>query len=118
MSIQTDKLRNLKDGWLDGKGFAPAHEQLVWLVLAFDNEYEFDLPKPYLYPTAEGGVQAEWSLAPHEITLEIDLAQKSGEWHSLNLDTMVGEEKTLDLSSAADWSWLNKFIRKHAGEIS
>jgi hypothetical protein len=31
---------------------------------------------------------------------------------------MADQHKSLDLSSTSNWSWLNQFIRKNAGEFS
>ncbi len=45
-------LGRLERGWLDGKGLAP--DGLRWLADAFDRHFPEDLPRSYLYPTAEG----------------------------------------------------------------
>ncbi len=82
-----DEFRNLKDGWLEGKGIAPSQEGLDWLTQAFEKHYPSEMPLPYLYPTAEGNVLAEWSIEQNEISLEIDLGKHVGEWHCLNMDT-------------------------------
>ena len=68
------ELRRLKNGWLDGEGVAPAPEFLDWLAGTFDRLYPDELPLPHIYPTVEGGVQAEWSLSSHEVSLSIDFA--------------------------------------------
>lgn len=101
-----EELRGLQDGWLDGKGTAPPDEGLDWLADAFGRHFPDDLPLPFLYPTAEGGIQAEWSPKPHEITIEIDLASHKGEWHGLNMDTDVEESRDLNLDDPSDWAWI------------
>jgi hypothetical protein len=103
-----DELRTLKDGWLDGSGLAPSAKGLDWLATALDQYYPDNLPLPYFYPVAEGGVQLEWPIKPQEVSLEIDLAQKSGEWHVLNIDTNAEELKSLNLADEAAWSWVIK----------
>lgn len=66
MSLETinahlTELLNLKDGWLDGQGFAPSMaavetaRECLPLVEAILED------RVYIYPTPEGGVQAEWS---------------------------------------------------------
>ena len=62
VAARLDDLRGIKNGWLDGRGFAPSSQGLDWLARCFASYYPDALPPPYLYPTAEGGVQAEWSL--------------------------------------------------------
>jgi len=101
-----EELSALPDGWLEGRGQAPPQAGLDWLGRAFDRYYPEDLPLPYLYPTEEGGVQAEWTLGPQETTLEIDLSTHRGQWHRLNLDTDEDEVKDLDLDDTEAWSWV------------
>src|SRR5262245_5876784 len=78
------EFKSLRAGWLDGVGVAPSLDGLDWLAGAFDRNWLNDLPRPYLYPTAEGGVRAEWPLPPHELSLDIDLSARTGGWHALN----------------------------------
>ena len=55
-SSRLNELRTLEDGWLDGKGVAPSSTGLDWLEQRFVSNYSEELPSPFLYPTAEGGV--------------------------------------------------------------
>ncbi len=43
-----------------------------------------------------GGIQAEWSFGPNEVTFELNLDAHSGEWHELNLETNPTCERILD----------------------
>ncbi|MEI6415960.1 MAG: hypothetical protein WCP34_17120 [Pseudomonadota bacterium] len=115
IAARLDELRALKNGWLDGKGFAPASEGLDWLANRFESLYPDDLPLPYLYPTAEGGIQAEWSLHGHEITLEISLDTHRGEWNALNMETEEAMEQILDLDEREGWDWLATQIQPLSG---
>lgn len=110
-----DELRLLQPGWLEGQGQPPSQEGLDWLSLTFSQQYPDDLLLPFLYPTAEGGIQAEWSLAGTEVTFEIDLASHVGQWHALNMDAAVEETRELNLGDANDWRWLTEQIRQMAG---
>jgi hypothetical protein len=110
-----DELRLLQPGWLEGQGQPPSQEGLDWLSLTFSQQYPDDLPLPFLYPTAEGGIQAEWSLAGTEVTFEIDLVSHVGQWHALNMDAAVEETRELNLGDANDWRWLTEQIRQMAG---
>lgn len=113
-----DEFRNLKDGWLDGNGVAPSHDGLDWLSRVFETYYPDELLLPYLYPTEEGGIQAEWSLAPFDISLEINLQTHGAHWHCLNLKTNDAVEKSLDLDNPEEWKWLLNEIQHRAGEAA
>ena len=115
VAVRIDELRLLKNGWLNGKGIAPAHDGLNWLVRAFDRHFSDDLPLPHLYPTAEGGVRAEWTARPHELSLDIDLTARTGGWHLLNLDDDAEQARKLNLDDAKDWQWLIAQVREFAG---
>lgn len=109
------ELKLLKNGWLDGKGLAPPPDNLDWFARVFDRYFPEDLPLPYLYPTAEGGVRAEWSIRPHELSLNIDLTAQTGTWHSLNLSDDTDHSRELHLNEAGAWGWLVGEIRQRAG---
>lgn len=107
-----DELKILKEGWLDGRlGKAPEPASVDWLRAAFEANYPEDLALPYLYPTAEGGIQAEWTLGKTEISLDIDLYARQGSWHSLDLDSLDDVDKCLDLDDLDSWVWLADQIR-------
>ena len=107
---QLDDLRNLKDGWYDGYGKAPSHEGLDWLAHKFMLEYPDTLPRPYIYPTPEGGVQMEWSIGVYDVSLELDISKQTGDWHNLNMRTIEADTRTLRLADSSDWDWLNAEI--------
>lgn len=115
IAARLDEFRGLKEGWLDGKGIALPKQGLDWLTLRFAGQYPDDLSLPYLYPTAEGGVQAEWSLADQEISLEIDLGAKKGEWHALDMASQEEATRELHLDNDAEWHWLVAQIQRLSG---
>ena len=115
VAARMEDLAALQDGWLDGKGQAPEQAGLKWLAHEFEINFDLDLPLPYLYPTAEGGVQAEWSIGNWEVTLDIDLHNKMAEYQALHLTTQVCTECTWDLSKPADWKQLNAGLQKLSG---
>ena len=106
-----DELGRLKEGWLDGEGMAPCQTGLAWLASVFGDAYPDDLPLPCLYPTVEGEVQAEWSLPPYEVSLEIDLRRHTGEWNALNLETDDDDSEQLALDDVDDRTTLFAKIR-------
>jgi hypothetical protein len=107
VAARLEELSALKDGWLDGKGKALDNIGLAWLTSSFDFLYDNRLPLPHLYPTAEGGIQAEWSFNSWEISLEIDLINKTGEYQELNVATNKSDETKLNLAENEGWTDLN-----------
>jgi hypothetical protein len=101
------ELSLLQNGWLNGEGAAPKKENLDWLLGAFENYYNSTLPAPYLYPTVDGGIQAEWTNGRHDVSLNIDLKTKKAFYQELNHDTDATEETTLLLNRDEDWKLLN-----------
>jgi hypothetical protein len=106
LNARFDDLCKLQNGWLDGHGVAPSPQGLRWLAQCIESYYHLALSPFYLYPTAEGGVQVEWSLGTHEITLEIDLERRGGEWHSLDTRTQEVDWKVLDLGQPGSWAFI------------
>ena len=103
---QLDSMRNMEDGWLEGGGVAPRAGGLDWLDEAFARHYPEGSPRPHLYPTEEGGVQAEWSLSHWRVSLEINLESRCGNWFALDLETDDVDERQLRCDEASDWQWL------------
>ena len=120
ISGQINDLRQIEDGWADWMqdepgsdcGKAPSHAGLDWLTNGFESHYPHSAPLPYIYPTPEGGVQAEWSLGPQSISLTIDLTTHLGEWHRLDVRTITDDARELNLDDAKDWEWLVEEISR------
>ena len=102
---QLDSMRTMKDGWLEGGGVAPSVGGLDWLDEAFARHYPEGSPRPHLYPTEDGGVQAEWSLTHWRVSLEINLKSRCGNWFALNLETDDVDERQLRCDEASHWQW-------------
>lgn len=112
ISLRLAELGQLQDGWLEGKGKAPAKEGIVWLEQAFESNYPEYLTLPYLFPTGEGGFLAEWSASPSEVSLEIDPEAKTGFYHCINLETEEELEEPIDLSISDGWTKLIQNLDK------
>lgn len=110
-----EELRQLKDGWLEGEGRAPSREGMEWLSQVFAQYYPDDLQLPYLYPTPSGGIQAEWSLATSEVSLNIDLEAYTANWHALAMESDAESTRELRLDLADHWQWLLEEIRRLGG---
>ena len=108
-----EELKQVPDGWADGMqvaskwgdgcGTAPSHAGLAWLADQFDAHYPANASAPRIYPTPEGGVEVEWTIGRNEPSLEIDLADRTAEWHCTNLDTRAWTAGRLDLDNADHW---------------
>ena len=111
LDIETrlEELALLQDGWLDGKGRALDKASLIRLAQLFDARFSADLPLPHLYPTPEGGVQAEWTLGSWEVSLEISLPDLAADYQAVHTATGETREQTLSLAAedGADWTALN-----------
>lgn len=118
VQARLDKFRILKDGWLDGNGIAPSHAGLDWLSQLFETNYPDELVLPYIYPTEEGGIQAEWSIEPFDISLEINLKSHRANWHCFNLKTNDVEEKSIDLDNPEEWKWITAEIQHRVGDAA
>lgn len=77
-------------------------------------QFSDEVPVPHLYPTETGGVQAEWSIGPNEITLHINLETHLGDWHLLNVELDEVSERTLNCDDDGDWKWLIEHINSMA----
>ena len=99
---QIAQLSLIENGWLDGDGISLPKAGLNWLreVLSYFS------PTPTLYPTPDGGVQAEWSFEGREVSLEVDLDTHRAEWHDLNTITKQSILAKKDLSNPSDLDWI------------
>ena len=108
---QVESMRSLKDGWLDGEGKAPPHEALERFAQTFDNYWVDLLPLPNIYPTYEGGVQAEWLVGRYAISLEIELPSLKSYYHQIHLDTKTDSDIDLDLTDHKGWETLSEALQ-------
>lgn len=100
--VQLAKLRVLQDGWLDGLGKAPLPTTLDRISAWFDAHLSEDSPPPRVYPTPEGGIEAEWLIGRLDISIEFDPVDGRVEWHALNLDSNAVDERSYRFTDASD----------------
>lgn len=111
-----EELRCLKSGWLDGRGEALSSEGIDWLITNLECHFFYEEIKlPHLYPTLNGGIQAEWNLAQKDMSLEIDLITHRASWHSLHLLSVEEEYRDLNLDEEDAWVWLSEQIARLSG---
>ena len=108
---QIDRLTRLEPGWLTGDSESLSNEGLLWLRDALQTQISFgDSTMPHLYPTEEGGVQAEWSLGSVSADLNIDLSNHRAIWGWSDLSTNEHGERELNLDLETDWQWLEETL--------
>ena len=107
---QIESMRSLKDGWLDGEGKSPPYKALERFAQIFDSYWDDSLPLPHIYPTYEGGIQAEWLIGRCAISLEIELPSQKSYFHQIHLDTKEDFDMDLDLADRTGWETLRKVL--------
>lgn len=91
------ELLELAPGWLDGEAVPPTRE-LLELVGAWLDEHQLqDLEQPRLFPTPEGGLEAEWRIGRLDLSIEFDPSSCLAEWHQLDLDSGAVVEQQAQL---------------------
>jgi len=111
-------LRELRDGWYDGRGVTLDAAGLDWLQESF--LFRFDdarLPLPRLFPTVEGNVQAEWSLGSWEVSLEIDLKLKKGFFQAVQVVSGVQKDEEFELEKLEAWQKLGDLLEGISTEV-
>lgn len=110
VAARCEELAQLKDGWLDGEGKAPAKEGLKAFKTAWDAASTESLPLPYIYPTPEGGIQMEWRQGDWELSAKVDLDTLAAELLAVNLANRASREATANLAKTEDWEMVSRFV--------
>jgi hypothetical protein len=106
------ELSLLKDGWLDGQGSALDPERLRLAGTQFRTRFDPALPPPFLYPTLDGDLRAEWSLDKAEVSVDISLLNLVGRYSALNISSPESTEEILDLTEDESWTTFNEALRR------
>lgn len=81
------ELLDLAPGWLDGEGRPPSRDLLELVGEWLEQHQRKDGLQPRLYPTPEGGVEAEWRIGRLDLSVEFDPSSGLAECHQLDLDS-------------------------------
>lgn len=100
------ELLELAPGWLAGEGVPPTGELLELVGAWLDEHQRQDLEEPRLFPTPEGGVEAEWRIGRLDLSIEFDPRRGLAEWHQLDLDSGAVVEEQVALQDAPGMSGL------------
>jgi len=109
---QLNNIAKLKEGWFDGKGSAFNYYELKQLSDKFEQNFSPDLDIPYLYPTPDDSIRAEWTFEKYEVSLEIEIPSLNAYYHQLNLDTNEDVDAELELGKIDGWNELNSKLQK------
>jgi hypothetical protein len=107
LRARCEEFRSLEDGWLDGQGRAPSWafiqraEKAIWHLVGL-----LGIDRPHVYPTPEGGLQAEWDAG--EKAFQIAFGPNGRNLQMSGVATWEGSEgadleETEDLAVAAEW---------------
>lgn len=108
-------LFTLQPGWLDGQGAALPAEHLTWArELITELMVDDAFPRPRLFPTEEGHLEAEWTAGRWEVSATINLAAHSAYMHAANMDTLEDFDETIeDLDGPDSRVALADFLRQY-----
>src|SRR5579871_814593 len=104
-------LLNLKDGWMDGGGMAPSPYTIESAKDVLHHLLEeWSLPLPSVFPTPDGGVQAEWVVNDWSLELKFVPAQPLWMVGSASHQTLdMAEETELGRNQYAEFAtWFGK----------
>jgi hypothetical protein len=114
VEAQVESLRALGPGWFDAESLALSGDGLGWLSsLLVQFLPGFELPTPYLYPTPEGHVRAEWSARRWDVYAEFDLAKHEVSVLASRVDSDEVGERQLDLGVPGAETQLGRFLADH-----
>jgi hypothetical protein len=108
---QVASLRVLPEGWFDGEGRSFDELGLAWTAKLLHGIVEgVELATPFVYPTPEGRVRAEWSRASWEISAELDPESKTAEVRAVRLDADEMHERSFALTDPGQEVQLGSFL--------
>jgi hypothetical protein len=108
------EIGSLEAGWFDGRGAALDRDFVnrAGLVLA-QACAAAPIPEPYLYPTIDGGLSAEWTLGDWQISARIESRDARVFATAVNARTGESEEEEFALSSSVAPVRIGRFVLRH-----
>ena len=98
---QIERIRTLHNAWHDGDGLTPSSHLLNQISTWLESHLRDEQPTPRLYPTPEGGVEAEWLIGRLDLSIEFEPNSNTVQWHAMDLDRNTVEEDTVPLHDTA-----------------
>jgi len=91
-----DELASLEPGWLDGEGIPPDAVVIARARRILADLMSFEVPRPRVFPTPEGGVQAEWTVGDHEISVTFE---PDGKLYAVSVNVASGQTQEPQLTA-------------------
>ena len=107
-----EALANVKDGWMEGAGKAPARADAEWLADQLVVSFPADLAFPFVCPTPTGGAFLEWSLGDWIVSAEFPLPERRCELQATNTKTTETLDEDQALNESADFTAVYEFVRR------
>lgn len=112
LGAQLEALANVKDGWMEGAGKAPAQAGAEWLTDQLVVSFPADLAFPFVCPTPTGGAFLEWSLGDWIVSAEFPLPERRCELQATNTKTTETLDEDRILNEPADFTAVYEFVRR------
>ncbi len=107
-----DELLELRDGWFDGKGMHFEKEDLQkvkeWLSELLQLA---DIPAPFIYPSPDQQIVAEWSLGFWEVSCSFELVQAVISLHATHTASEMITEDRLSFELGSSIEKTSKFLQ-------
>jgi hypothetical protein len=91
-----DELAALPEGWLDGEGVPPDRVVLRRARQVLADLLNLDVPRPRVFATPEGGVQAEWTARDHETSVTFE---PNGDLYAVSVNSASGQIEEPELGA-------------------
>jgi hypothetical protein len=91
-----DELASLNTGWLDGEGVRPDALVLERARRMLADLLTFEVPRPRVFATPDGGVQAEWTVSEHEISVTFE---PDGKLYAVSVNLASGDAEEPKLAA-------------------
>jgi hypothetical protein len=91
-----DELASLSTGWLDGEGVRPDALVLERARRLLADLLTFEVPCPRVFATPEGGVQAEWTVGEHEVSVTFE---PDGKLYAVSVNLVSGDAEEPELAA-------------------
>ena len=107
-----DRLSKLPRGWHNGYGEAPDPLVCSYIELLCLGD-GLPHPLPFLFPRVEGGLQMEWEIDGHQVTLEVYREEDvlRGLYHRIHIPGGQELEKKLDFGTVEGLTFVCNDIR-------
>jgi hypothetical protein len=93
LDAKITELEELQAGWLDGGGVALTAPAIRAARITLTELLLLEVPRPRIYPTPEGGVQAEWSAVDYEVSVTFE---PDGSSYALAVDLESGQSREVE----------------------